>query len=203
MSQAVQLGTASAPINCVASSTKTTTIVEGVPLRSHRRGSQRPQHACRADAQLHRLSDIHHSRRSRSRMCGRDPRIAEGCRARYHPALLTSQTRGADAAADAHDHSIDALVPAEIARRPSRWRAEDAARFLEPDALAIPRLHCVGAMFAATVLAGANGAVPFGVAELLTGTVLLGLILIVLAVPAFRRQHADGHGLGVGKGRLA
>ncbi len=80
--------------------------------------------------------------------------------------------------------SIDALVPADIARKAEDIGAQktrlDFASLLVLAILA-GSFIALGAMFATTVLAGANGVLPFGVARLLAGTVFcLGLILVVL-----------------------
>lgn len=80
-------------------------------------------------------------------------------------------------------HSIDALLPIEIARKAETVGAEKAR--LDPGSLLALAVLAgafigLGAMFATTVLAGANGVVPFGIARLLAGLVFcLGLILVV------------------------
>jgi formate/nitrite transporter len=82
------------------------------------------------------------------------------------------------------DHSLDALLPADIARK-----AEDIGvqktRMNVPSLLALAVLAgafiALGGMFATTVLAGADGVVPFGISRLLSGLVFcLGLILVVV-----------------------
>jgi len=83
-----------------------------------------------------------------------------------------------------NDHSIDALVPAEIARKAEFIGAQKTRMdFWSLLVLAIlaGAFIALGAMFATTVLAGAQGMMPFGVSRLLAGTVFcLGLILVVL-----------------------
>jgi formate/nitrite transporter len=83
-----------------------------------------------------------------------------------------------------NEHSIDALVPAEIARKAELVGAQKTRLdFWSLLVLAIlaGAFIALGAMFATTVLAGADGALPFGVARLIAGTVFcLGLILVVL-----------------------
>src|SRR6516225_4994068 len=69
------------------------------------------------------------------------------------------------------DHRIDALLPREIA--------------LKAEAIGVQKTRLdflgLGAMFATTVLAGAEGVLPFGVSRLLSGVVFcLGLILVVV-----------------------
>lgn len=82
------------------------------------------------------------------------------------------------------DHGIDALVPAEIARKAERIGAQKAR--LEIFSLLVLAILAgafiaLGGMFATTVLAGAQGVMPFGVSRLLAGTAFcLGLILVVL-----------------------
>lgn len=82
------------------------------------------------------------------------------------------------------DHSIDALVPSEIARGAELVGAQKVRLdFWSLIVLAIlaGAFIALGAMFATTVLAGANGILPFGVSKLLAGAVFcLGLILVVL-----------------------
>ena len=81
-------------------------------------------------------------------------------------------------------NSIDALLPADIARRAELIGAQKAqlpAIKLLTLAILGGAFIALGAMFATTVLAGANGTIPFGVARLIAGMVFsLGLILIVL-----------------------
>jgi formate transporter len=82
------------------------------------------------------------------------------------------------------DHGIDALVPAEIARKAEHIGAQKTRLdFWSLIVLAIlaGAFIALGAMFATTVLAGANGVLPFGLSRLLAGTAFcLGLILVVL-----------------------
>lgn len=83
-----------------------------------------------------------------------------------------------------HDHAIDALLPQQIAERAELIGIQKAQR----DGLTLFVLGvlagafiALGAMFATTVLAGADGVLPFGVSRLLAGTVFcLGLILVIL-----------------------
>lgn len=81
-------------------------------------------------------------------------------------------------------NSIDALLPADIARKAELIGAQKTqlpAIKLFTLAILGGAFIALGAMFATTVLAGANGVIPFGVARLLAGLVFsLGLILIVL-----------------------
>jgi len=81
-------------------------------------------------------------------------------------------------------HGIDALLPAEIALRAEAVGVEkirmDIAS-LTALALLAGGFIALGAMFATTVLAGADGVLPFGVSRLLSGVVFcLGLILVVV-----------------------
>lgn len=80
--------------------------------------------------------------------------------------------------------TVDALLPAEIARKAENVGAQkvrfDIARLLVLGVLA-GAFIALGAMFATTVLAGADGVIPFGVGGLLAGLVFsLGLILVVV-----------------------
>jgi formate transporter len=80
--------------------------------------------------------------------------------------------------------SVDALLPAEIARKAENVGAQkvrlDTVRLLVLAVLA-GAFIALGAMFATTVLAGADGTLPFGVSRLLAGLVFsLGLVLVVL-----------------------
>ncbi|MBL8893419.1 MAG: formate/nitrite transporter family protein [Rhizobiales bacterium] len=81
-------------------------------------------------------------------------------------------------------NSIDALLPADIARKAELLGAQKThlpAIKLLTLAILGGAFIALGAMFATTVLAGANGTIPFGVARLIAGMVFsLGLILIVL-----------------------
>jgi formate transporter len=86
--------------------------------------------------------------------------------------------------ADLAPHGADALLPAEIARRAEQVGAEKA-RLDTLTLLALAILAgafiALGAMSATTVLAGAEGALPFGVSRLLAGlTFCLGLILVIV-----------------------
>ena len=81
-------------------------------------------------------------------------------------------------------HSIDALVPAEIAHKAEAIGAQkvrlDVVSLLVLAILA-GAFIALGAMFATTVLAGADGVLPFGLSRLLAGVVFcLGLVLVVL-----------------------
>jgi len=83
-----------------------------------------------------------------------------------------------------NNHGIDALLPAEIAQKAemigvAKTRA-DTVRILALSVMA-GAFIALGAMFATTVLAGAEGVIPFGVSRLLSGLVFcLGLVLVVL-----------------------
>ena len=85
---------------------------------------------------------------------------------------------------DQANHSIDALLPAEIAELAEGVGVHKARLdVLSLVALAIlaGAFIALGSMFATTVLAGADGVIPFGVSRLLAGIVFgLGLILVVL-----------------------
>src|SRR5664280_1390603 len=85
---------------------------------------------------------------------------------------------------DQANHSIDALLPAEIAEKAEEVGVHKARLdVLSLVALAIlaGAFIALGSMFATTVLAGADGVIPFGVSRLLAGIVFgLGLILVVL-----------------------
>ena len=79
---------------------------------------------------------------------------------------------------------IDALLPAEIAKKAEHIGAQkvrvDAMTLLVLAVLA-GAFIALGAMFATTVLAGAQGAVPYGISRLLAGVVFcLGLVLVVV-----------------------
>ena len=82
------------------------------------------------------------------------------------------------------DHRIDALLPREIALKAEAIGVQKTRLdFLSLVALAVlaGAFIGLGAMFATTVLAGAEGVLPFGVSRLLSGVVFcLGLILVVL-----------------------
>ncbi len=81
------------------------------------------------------------------------------------------------------DHAVDALLPAEIAHKAETVGAHKAR--LDPVRLFVLAVLAgafiaLGAMFATTVMAGADG-MPFGISRLLGGLVFaLGLILVVL-----------------------
>jgi formate/nitrite transporter len=83
-----------------------------------------------------------------------------------------------------NDNAIDALLPQQIAERAELIGIQKAQR----DGLTLFVLGilagafiALGAMFATTVLAGADGVLPFGVSRLLAGTAFcLGLILVIL-----------------------
>jgi formate transporter len=82
------------------------------------------------------------------------------------------------------NHGIDALLPAEIALKAEAVGVQktrmDTLRLLALAVLA-GAFIALGAMFATTVLAGADGVVPFGLSRLLSGLVFcLGLILVVV-----------------------
>lgn len=88
------------------------------------------------------------------------------------------------ASTDRTDHGIDALLPAEMAEKAEAVGVRKAKLdILSLLALAVlaGAFIALGAMFATTVLAGADGVLPFGVSRLLAGMVFsLGLILVVL-----------------------
>ncbi len=80
-------------------------------------------------------------------------------------------------------HGVDALLPAEMARKAEQIGAQkirEGALKLLTLAVLGGAFIALGAMFATTVLAGAAGTLPYGVARLLTGTAFcLGLILVI------------------------
>jgi formate transporter len=80
--------------------------------------------------------------------------------------------------------NLDALLPAEIARKAEAIGvAKTRLDFWSLLTLAVlaGAFIALGGMFATTVLAGADGVVPFGIARLLSGLVFcLGLILVVV-----------------------
>jgi len=82
------------------------------------------------------------------------------------------------------NHGIDALLPAEIALKAENVGAQKTRLdLLSLLVLAVlgGAFIALGGMFATTVLAGADGVLPFGVSRLLSGLVFcLGLILIVV-----------------------
>ena len=79
---------------------------------------------------------------------------------------------------------IDALLPGEIARKAEAIGAQKAR--MDVPSLAVLGILAgafigLGAMFAITVLAGADGVLPFGAGRLIAGLVFsLGLILVVV-----------------------
>jgi formate transporter len=82
------------------------------------------------------------------------------------------------------NHGIDALLPPEIARKAEAIGVQKT-RMEWPRLFALAVLAgafiALGGMFATTVLAGADGVVPFGISRLLSGLVFcLGLILVVV-----------------------
>jgi formate transporter len=82
------------------------------------------------------------------------------------------------------DHGIDALLPQEIAEKAEavgiQKTRRDATTLFVLGILAGAFIS-LGAMFATTVLAGADGVLPFGVSRLIAGMVFcLGLILVVI-----------------------
>ena len=78
---------------------------------------------------------------------------------------------------------FDALMPPEIARKAERLGVQKTRlHWLNLLALAVlaGAFIALGAMFATTVLAGADGALPFGVSRLLAGAAFcLGLVLVI------------------------
>jgi len=82
------------------------------------------------------------------------------------------------------NHGIDALLPQEMARKAEAIGVQKT-RLDVPSLLALAVLAgafiALGAMFATTVLAGADGVLPFGISRLLSGVVFcLGLVLVVV-----------------------
>jgi formate/nitrite transporter len=81
-------------------------------------------------------------------------------------------------------HNIDALLPADIAEKAEAVGVQKTRLdFVSLLALAVlgGAFIALGAMFATTVLAGADGVIPFGVSRLLSGLAFcLGLILVVV-----------------------
>lgn len=82
------------------------------------------------------------------------------------------------------ERGLDALLPAEIAIKAENVGVQkvrlETTRLIVLAVLA-GAFIALGAMFATTVLAGADGALPFGVSRLLAGLVFsLGLILVVV-----------------------
>jgi formate transporter len=86
--------------------------------------------------------------------------------------------------ADPESYSVDALLPAAIASKAERLGTEKArldAATLMALAILAGAFIAFGAMSATTVLAGAEGVIPFGVSRLLAGlTFSLGLILVIV-----------------------
>ena len=85
---------------------------------------------------------------------------------------------------DHSNNSIDALLPQEMARKAEAIGVQKT-RLDVPSLLALAVLAgafiALGAMFATTVLAGADGVLPFGIGRLLSGLVFcLGLVLVVV-----------------------
>ena len=85
---------------------------------------------------------------------------------------------------DSDEHGFDALLPAEMAQKAGRIGAQktrlDALSLLVLAILA-GAFIALGAMFATTVLAGADGVLPHGVSRLLAGSAFcLGLILVIV-----------------------
>jgi len=89
------------------------------------------------------------------------------------------------------DRSLDALLPAEIAEKAEAVGVQKTKLdVLSLTALAVlaGAFIALGAMFATTVLAGADGILPFGMSRLLAGIAFcLGLILVILVAPNFLR----------------
>ena len=102
---------------------------------------------------------------------------------------------------------IDALLPGEIARKAETIGAQkarmDSASLIVLAILAGAFIG-LGAMFATTVLAGAEGVLPFGVSRLIAGVVFcLGLILVVVGgAELFTGNTLMVMALGAGKVRL-
>jgi len=82
------------------------------------------------------------------------------------------------------NHDIDALLPAEIAEKAEAVGVQKTKLdVLSLMALAVRAgaFIALGAMFATTVLAGADGVLPFGLSRLFAGIAFcLGLILVIL-----------------------
>jgi formate transporter len=81
-------------------------------------------------------------------------------------------------------HGFDALLPAEMAQKAEQIGAQKTRQdVLSLFVLAIlaGAFIALGAMFATTVLAGADGTMPYGIGRLLAGIVFcLGLILVIV-----------------------
>ena len=88
------------------------------------------------------------------------------------------------ASSELTNRGIDALLPAEIAQKAETVGVQKTRLdILSLLALAVlaGAFIALGAMFATTVLAGADGVLPFGLSRLLAGVAFsLGLILVVL-----------------------
>jgi formate/nitrite transporter len=102
---------------------------------------------------------------------------------------------------------IDALLPAEIARKAEAIGAQKARMSFE--SLAVLSVLAgafigLGAMFATTVLAGSDGVVPFGISRLIAGLVFsLGLVLVVVGgAELFTGNTLMVMALGAGEIRL-
>src|SRR5215203_4534057 len=106
---------------------------------------------------------------------------------RRHPSFIVlTGLRGNMPVADPNlqERSIDALLPAEIAQKAEAVGVQKT----NLDVLSLMALGilagafiALGGMFATTVLAGADGILPFGVSRLLAGIVFcLGLVLVIL-----------------------
>ncbi len=82
-----------------------------------------------------------------------------------------------------HLHDLDALLPPEMAEKAETVGAQKTRLdWVTLTALAVlaGAFIALGAMFATTVLAGADGVLPFGISRLLAGIVFcLGLILVI------------------------
>jgi len=82
------------------------------------------------------------------------------------------------------EHNIDALLPADIALKAEAVGVQKTRLdFVGLLTLAVlgGAFIALGSMFATTVLAGADGVLPFGISRLLSGLVFcLGLILVVV-----------------------
>jgi formate/nitrite transporter len=106
-----------------------------------------------------------------------------------------------------HTPGIDALLPAEIARKAETIGAQKARMdFASLMILAIlaGAFIGLGAMFATTVLAGADGALPFGLSRMMAGLVFcLGLVLVVVGgAELFTGNTLMVMALGAGEARL-
>lgn len=81
------------------------------------------------------------------------------------------------------ESSVDALLPAEIARKAEHAGAQKVradATTLFTLAVLAGAFIALGAMFSTTVLAGTAGAMPYGVSRLIAGAVFcLGLVLVI------------------------